>query len=367
MAEPDHGNREVTGPGDEAERSSTDSPGDEAERSSTDSPGDEAERSSTSGSGDGAERSSTNSPGDEAKRKRRRASRAAGPPQDVGKTEPATNPGVADGQAPGDAPSSADKPGKVKPTGKPVKSAPVGRKRKSAPTPPASKAAPASDEVGGSTGSSTDDDAVVSTGVSYRERRSAARGDSGRPRKTKGRVGKADRPSTAAKKRVGLRGMGVVLAAITAVGLIAAMAVASTLFVLGTKKIDDRNELRAEYSAFARQMVTNLTTLNPQNIDGAIKSFQDDTSGKAMEQVGQSVQQTVNMIKSENVSTKGAVISEAVTASDSSTASVIMVFSWEMNQPNVTDQQTVLQVFRWKLEITRINGELKLTNVEWVT
>ena len=161
--------------------------------------------------------------------------------------------------------------------------------------------------------------------------------------------------------------MGVVLAAITAVGLIAAMAVASTLFVLGTKKIDDRNELRAEYSAFARQMVTNLTTLNPQNIDGAIKSFQDDTSGKAMEQVGQSVQQTVNMIKSENVSTKGAVISEAVTASDSSTASVIMVFSWEMNQPNVTDQQTVLQVFRWKLEITRINGELKLTNVEWVT
>ncbi|WP_143696554.1 hypothetical protein [Williamsia muralis] len=262
-------------------------------------------------------------------------------------------------------PSPGDKPGKVKPTGKPVKSAPVGRKRKSAPTSPASKAA--SDDVSGPTDSSTDDDVVVSTGVSYRERRSAARGDSGRPRKTKGRIRKADRPSTAAKKRVGLRGMGVVLAAITAVGLIAAMAVASTLFVLGTKKIDDRNELRAEYSAFARQMVTNLTTLNPQNIDGAIKSFQDDTSGKAMEQVGQSVQQTVNMIKSEDVSTKGAVISEAVTASDSSTASVIMVFSWEMNQPNVTDQQTVLQVFRWKLEITRINGELKLTNVEWVT
>lgn len=356
MAEPDHGNREVTGPGDEAERSSTSGSGDEAERSSTNTPGDEAEGSSTGVSGD------------EAKRKRRRASRAAGPPQELGKTESATNPGVADGQDASDTPSLGDKSGKVKPTGKPVKSAPVGRKRKSAPTPPTSKAAAASDDGGKSPESSTeDDDVVVSTGVSYRERRSAARGDSGRPRKTKGRVRKADRPSTAAKKRVGLRGMGVVLAAITAVGLIAAMAVASTLFVLGTKKIDDRNELRAEYSAFARQMVTNLTTLNPQNIDGAIKSFQDDTSGKAMEQVGQSVQQTVNMIKSEDVSTKGAVISEAVTASDSSTASVIMVFSWEMNQPNVTDQQTVLQVFRWKLEITRINGELKLTNVEWVT
>ena len=263
---------------------------------------------------------------------------------------------------------SGDTPAKAKPTGKPVKSAPVGRKRKSAPTPPAPRVAAESDDDGRATEPSTnDDEVVVSKGISYHERRSAARGDSGRPRKTRGRIRGGDRPSTAAKKRAGLRGIGVVLAAITAVGLIAAMAVASTLFVLGTEKIDDRNELRAEYSAFARQMVTNLTTLNPQNIDGAIKSFQDDTSGKAMEQVGQSVQQTVNMIKSENVSTKGAVISEAVTASDSSAASVIMVFSWEMNQPNVTDQQTVLQVFRWKLEITRINGELKLTNVEWVT
>ncbi|OZG28122.1 hypothetical protein BH683_015865 [Williamsia sp. 1138] len=212
----------------------------------------------------------------------------------------------------------------------------------------------------------TDDSAVVATGVSYRERRSAGRGpgDDG-PRKSRGslRKGKAG----PGKKRASVRGLGVVIAAVSAIALIAAMVVASTFFVLGTNKIDDRNDLRAEYSAFARQMVTNLTTLNPENIDASIKSFQDDTSGKAMEQVGQSVEQTVNMIKSENVSTRGAVISEAVTASNADSASVIMVFSWEMNQPNVAEQQTVLQVFRWKLEITRINGELKLTNVEWVT
>jgi Mce-associated membrane protein len=211
-----------------------------------------------------------------------------------------------------------------------------------------------------------EDTAVVAPRVSYRERRSAGRGESdGRPRRTRGSLRRGK--SGPGKKRASVRGLGVVIAAVSAIALIAAMVVASTFFVLGTNKIDDRNDLRAEYSAFARQMVTNLTTLNPENIDASIKSFQDDTSGKAMEQVGQSVEQTVNMIKSENVSTRGAVISEAVTASDADSATVIMVFSWEMNQPNVTEQQTVLQVFRWKLEITRINGELKLTNVEWVT
>lgn len=315
MAEPDHGDGEVTAPGDVAKQSS-------------------AESTST---------------------RRRRASRPAGPPKDA---DPTSTPKTRSG------PTQTSKP-----TGKPVKSSPMGRKRKPTPTPTPTAAEPSTTaeavdlvkppvtEPAAVAGKDAEQTPVTATRVSYRERRSAGkRSESSAKTKTGPK-----------KKRANLRGLGVVLAAITALGLIAAMAVASTFFVLGTNKIDERNDLRGEYSAFARQMVTNLTTLDPQNIDASIKSFQDDTSGKAMEQVGQSVQQTVNMIKSENVSTKGTVISEAVTASDANSATVIMVFGWEMNQPNVTDQQTVLQTFRWKLEITRINGELKLTNVEWVT
>ncbi len=305
-------------------------------------------------------------------RTRRRARRPAGPPHD--------------GAAPTDT-SAAQRSaaptgrGRTTPTGKPVKSSPMGRKRKPAAAPrpeattdavdlinpPVSEPAEVDDNDiddndtdDNDTDKATEQTAVTATRVSYRERRSA-----GRRTDSKATSGKAS--TGPRKKRANPRGLGIVLAAITALGLITAMAVSSTFFVLGTNKIDDRSDLRAEYSAFARQMVTNLTTLNPQNIDASIKSFQDDTSGKAMEQVGQSVEQTVNMIKSENVSTKGTVISVAVTASDANTATVIMVFGWEMNQPDVTDQQTVLQTFRWKLEITRINGDLKLTNVEWVT
>ena len=210
----------------------------------------------------------------------------------------------------------------------------------------------------------------VSAGMSYRDRRRGGRDadpKKGKPRRRKAGGKGAAGSDQSPRRRGNLRGLGIVLAAVVSIGLIAGMVVASTLFILGTDKIDERNDLRAEYSAFARQMITNLTTLNPENIDGAIKTFQDSTSGKAMEQTSQSMEQTVNMIKSENVSTKGTVISEAVTASDANAGTVILVSSWEMNQPNVPDQQTVLQTFRWKLDMTRINGQLKLTNFEWVT
>jgi Mce-associated membrane protein len=276
--------------------------------------------------------------------------------------------------------------GKSRPIATPVKSAPLGRKRKSgSPT----KAEPAkagsgkaeSVEAAGGSAQITDataiesdaeskaggaelEDSAVSTHVSYRERRAAARGTARNSKKAAVGTKAPGRPT---RVKGNMRGLGVALAALTAIGLIAAMVVASVIFVLGTNKIDDRNAECAEFAAFARQTITNLTTLNPQNIDGSIKSFQDSTSGKAMEQAGQSMQQTVNMIKSENVSTKGTVISEAVTACDASSATVIMVSSWEMNQPNVPDQQTVLQTFRWKLEFTVINGAKKLTNFEWVT
>ncbi|HEY9311450.1 hypothetical protein [Williamsia sp.] len=317
------------------------------------------------------------------KPQRRRASRPAGPPEEVA----AGSSDSSDSSASGSTPSGKAR----KVTGTPVKSSPLGRKQKpkskpavaapmDSPDTPAMDTQVESDNPEPEIAASGDTDAVdtavqsfgsasVSRGVSYRDRRGGGRKTDLRKRKS-GRDGSGEDPAKSGRSprtRGSLRGLGIVLAAVVAIGLISGMVVASTLFIMGTNKIDERNDLRAEYSAFARQMITNLTTLNAENIDGAIKTFQDSTSGQAMEQTSQSMAQTVNMIKSENVSTKGTVISEAVTESDPTTGTVILVSSWEMNQPNVPEQQTVLQTFRWKLEITRINGQLKLTNFEWVT
>jgi Mce-associated membrane protein len=328
------------------------------------------------------------------KPQRRRASRPAGPPQEVAEDSSGSS-GSSDSSA-----SSSTLRGKArKVAGTPVKSSPLGRKQKpkskpavAAPVDSSATESPVPDSpvpdspvesdkpepgIAASGDSDAADTAVqsfgsasVSRGVSYRDRRGGGRKpDLSKRKSRRDSSGEKDQAGSGRSPRTrgNLRGLGIVLAAVVAIGLISGMVVASTLFIMGTNKIDERNDLRAEYSAFARQMITNLTTLNAENIDGAIKTFQDSTSGQAMEQTSQSMAQTVNMIKSENVSTKGTVISEAVTESDPTTGTVILVSSWEMNQPNVPEQQTVLQTFRWKLEITRINGQLKLTNFEWVT
>ena len=158
----------------------------------------------------------------------------------------------------------------------------------------------------------------------------------------------------------------VIAASIVAVAVIAGLVTASVLFAQGTSRIDDRNSQRGEYSAFARQMIIDLTSLSPSTIDSALKTFQTKTSGKAMQQMQTSMQQTTDLIKTQGVSTTGTVLSDAVTASDDDTATVILVSGWTMTEKGSAEPAQV-QTFRWRVQITRINGDLKLTNIEWVT
>ncbi|MBP0661462.1 hypothetical protein J8J07_21320, partial [Mycobacterium tuberculosis] len=60
---------------------------------------------------------------------------------------------------------------------------------------------------------------------------------------------------------------------------IVACLIASTLFAVGTNRLEHQNDLRASYSTFARQMTIDLTSLNPGNVDKALQTVQDKTSG----------------------------------------------------------------------------------------
>ncbi|SIR66609.1 hypothetical protein [Williamsia sterculiae] len=162
-----------------------------------------------------------------------------------------------------------------------------------------------------------------------------------------------------------------------ALAVLVGLIVVAVMFVVGTRRADDRAAQRAQYAAFARQMIVTLTSLDPGNVDRAIQTYQTQTSGKAMQQLQDPIQQTVDLIKSQNVSTKGTVLSDAVTASDDDSASVILVSGWQMTTPPQNGQpgqnnqppsaQTQVQTFRWKAQIGRINGQLKLTDLQWVT
>ncbi len=142
--------------------------------------------------------------------------------------------------------------------------------------------------------------------------------------------------------------------------------VATVLFALGIGRIEDKQDLRAEYATFARQMVVDLTSLSPDNVDEAMKTMEDKTSGRAHQQMQASMQQAISLVRDQNIETKSTIISDAVTEATPDEGTVILVYGWQM-QPEKPGEQTIVQTFRWRVQITRINGDLKMTNFEWVT
>ncbi|MFT4043054.1 MAG: hypothetical protein QM673_07825 [Gordonia sp. (in: high G+C Gram-positive bacteria)] len=160
--------------------------------------------------------------------------------------------------------------------------------------------------------------------------------------------------------------IGAVLAVAAAVVVIVASLVASGCFAVATGRINHRAELRAEYSSFARQMTVDLTSLNPGNVDKALQIVADKTSGSAQQRIRTSMAQVVSLIREQKQTVHSQVISDAVTKSSPDEGSVIVVYGWQM-KPNDPAQQEVVQTFRWRVDITRLNGVLKMTNFEWVT
>ncbi|GGF21819.1 hypothetical protein [Williamsia phyllosphaerae] len=244
----------------------------------------------------------------------------------------------------------------------PRKTAPINQIRRKKSTPAAQPAVEAAD-TGTVTDTTSPEAAPQRSGaaMSYRERRRA-----GSPTDTGARV---------VKKRADRSRLGLALAGVVAGVLIVGLVVASVLFATGTDRIDDRAAQRAQYSAFARQMIVNLTSLSPTTIDQVTNTFETKTSGKALEQLQQSLQQTTDLVKSQGVTTKGTILSDAVVDSDADSATVMLVSGWTMDTPPPAagaapppaDQGPVVQTFRWKVSITMINGEMKMDNVEWVT
>lgn len=200
------------------------------------------------------------------------------------------------------------------------------------------------------------DPSEVEKTVSYRERR-RTRLASRTPEKTG--TGKVRYRGS------GRRSSRTVVGVVVGIVLIVVCAVASVVFALGIARQDQQNDLRAEYSAFASQVLINLTSMNPDTVDQTLKSVQDDTSGKVKQEVQNNIQQVASLVRDGKLETKLIILSSAVTRSEPDEGSVIMVFGWHQQS---LDGQTPAQdkVFRWRVDMTRINGELKMTDFEWV-
>lgn len=197
------------------------------------------------------------------------------------------------------------------------------------------------------------DPSEVERTISYRERRRARLAATG-PESSGVRYKGSGR--TSARTVVGV---------VLSIVIIAVCAVASIVFALGIAHQDEVDDLRAEYSTFASQVLLNLTSMNPDTVDQTLESVQKDTSGKVKEEVQNNISQVASLVRDGKLETKTIILSSAVTKAEPDEGSVIMVFGWHQRS---LDGQIPSQekVFRWRVDMTRINGELKMTDFEWV-
>ncbi len=203
------------------------------------------------------------------------------------------------------------------------------------------------------------DPSEVEKTVGYRERRRA---------RTAAASSAAQAPK--AKRRIRYRGTGrrsprTIVGVVVALVVIVVCAIASVVFALGIARQDRTDDLRAEYSAFASQVLVNLTSMNPDTVDQTLTSVQEDTSGKVKQEVENNIQQVAALVRDGKLETRSLILSSAVTKAEPDEGSVIMVFGWHQRSLDgeVPSQE---KVFRWRVDMTRINGDLKMTDFEWV-
>ncbi|GAB09716.1 hypothetical protein GOARA_045_00700 [Gordonia araii NBRC 100433] len=147
--------------------------------------------------------------------------------------------------------------------------------------------------------------------------------------------------------------------------LVVALVVASVLLAIGGYRAQQREDLRAEYDSFAQQVTVNLTSLNKSNVDGIRKTLLEKTSGTAAENLQMVTQQIITQIEQHGIQTQGQVLSSAVTKAEPDFGQVLMVLGWSQREGNAASE-VESQVFRWRVEMRRINDQLKLTKFDWV-
>ncbi|WP_448222611.1 hypothetical protein [Gordonia iterans] len=206
------------------------------------------------------------------------------------------------------------------------------------------------------------DAAPESVAVGYRDRRVATQ----RRRTAREAAASAKKSGTAASsgstdQRTALWVVGLCVGTVVLV----AGTVLSIFFGMRYAEIQDERELRAEYATFARQVVVQMTTLDAENADNMYKLAMEKTSGRAQQVFRDNMKTVSELIRQGDAETKTTVLTEAVSKATPDEGEVLMVVGWEHRSKDA-DEAPLFQTFRYQVGMTRLNGELKVTELEFV-
>lgn len=143
------------------------------------------------------------------------------------------------------------------------------------------------------------------------------------------------------------------------------LALATTLVVLlsADDSSEPDNTERVRYTQYAATMITELTTLNSGNVDRVTSQLKKAGAGKALGADDASLDQIVDLVKTQNVTTTGKVVRTAVSTIDDSSATILLVSGWRMESPG---QQPEIKTFRWRVRVDKKDGKPALGAIDWV-
>lgn len=156
------------------------------------------------------------------------------------------------------------------------------------------------------------------------------------------------------------------VAATVAVLLIAALSGLTGYLVWQHRKAESERHHTAEYSAAARQGVVNLMSMDYTKAKESVQRIIDDSTGKFKSNMEDSADDLVKALQDSKMSTKVTVNDAAVESMDAETAVVLVAATSHREGPDAPKEDQQPRVWRVVITLEHDNGQIKVSDVEFV-
>jgi Mce-associated membrane protein len=142
-------------------------------------------------------------------------------------------------------------------------------------------------------------------------------------------------------------------------GLLVALCIAATLLALHNRTDSDRSAQREQAVAVARQVATDLTSINANNAQAKIASLTQSSTGSFHSQISSYAALVQTLLQGNRAGSTGTVSAAGIERMDSSTASALLaVTATTSNQP---------LSYRLAIQLQRENGRWLVSDVRFVS
>ncbi|HEY9313228.1 hypothetical protein [Williamsia sp.] len=168
------------------------------------------------------------------------------------------------------------------------------------------------------------------------------------------------RPRWARLRRPGRRTIALALAAVV---IVAALGTSGYL-VWQHRDVTETQELEAEFDAAARQGVVTLTSLDFNRAAADVQRVLDNSTGAFFTEFQSRSGDFTSVVEQSQVTTKGQVNASAVESMSEDSAVVLVAATSEVTNAAGAEQES--RAWRLSVTVTRVDGELKMSKVEFV-